>query len=200
MGKIPSRWRQTQYSELVSIVYYLNKLILKYWGLETTASGSILAPWVPTREELIPYIMLLAKPKPGDVMYDLGCGDGRVVVEAALRGAKAVCVELNKELVERAKERARKSGVIDRITFINDDFFKVSLEDATIVYMYLLTSVNRMLKPKLERELRLGTRVITLDFEVPGWRPLHITRVSLGYRDATLYYYVKGISDLHEIK
>ena len=76
----------------------------------------------------------------------------------------------------------------------------MSLEDATIVYMYLLTSVNRMLKPKLERELRLGTRVITLDFEVPGWRPLHITRVSLGYRDATLYYYVKGISDLHEIK
>ena len=200
VSKIPSRWSHAQYSELASIIYYLNKLILKYWGLETAASGSILAPWVPTREELIPYIMLLAKPKPGDVMYDLGCGDGRVVVEVALRGAKAVCVELNKELIERAKERARKSGVIDRITFINDDFFKVSLEDATIVYMYLLTSVNRMLKPKLERELRLGTRVITLDFEVPGWRPLHITRVSLGYRDATLYYYVKGISDLHEIK
>ena len=155
---------------------------------------------MPTREELIPYIMLLAKPKPGDVLYDLGCGDGRVVIEAALRGASAVCIELNKELVQKAKERARKTGVLEKITFINDDFFKVNLEDATIVYMYLLTSVNRLLKPKLERELRLGARVITLDFEIPGWRPLHITRVSLGYRDATLYYYVKGISNLHEIR
>ncbi len=157
----------------------------------------ILAPWVPTRSELLPYIMLLAKPKEGDVFYDLGCGDGRVAVEASLRGARAVCIEINKELIEKAKERARKLGVFDRVEFINDDFFNVSLSDATIVYMYLLTSVNRMLKPKLERELRLGTKVITLDFEVPGWRPIHILRVSLGYRDATLYLYVKGISDIY---
>jgi len=157
----------------------------------------VLAPWVPTRSELLPYIMLLVKPKEGDVFYDLGCGDGRVAVEASLRGARAVCIEINKELIEKAKERARKLGVFDRVEFINDDFFNVSLSDATIVYMYLLTSVNRMLKPKLERELRLGTKVITLDFEVPGWRPIHILRVSLGYRDATLYLYVKGISDIY---
>jgi len=160
--------------------------------------GRILAPWVPTRMELLPYIMMLAKPRDGDVFYDLGCGDGRVAIEASLRGARAVCIELNKELIEKAKERARKLGVYDRITFINDDFFNVSLSDATILYMYLLTSVNRMLKPKLKRELRLGTRIITLDFEIPGWRPIHILRVSLGYRDSTLYLYRKGLSDLYE--
>lgn len=154
------------------------------------------APWVPTREELLPYIMMLAKPTKDDIFYDLGCGDGRVVIEASLHGAKGVCVEINPELVKRAKEMAEKLKVVDRITFINDDFFNVSLRDATIVYMYLLTSVNRALRPKLEKELRLGARVITLDFEIPGWRPIHIMRISLGYREATLYLYVKGVSDI----
>ncbi len=154
------------------------------------------APWVPTREELLPYVMMLAKPTKSDVFYDLGCGDGRVVIEAALHGARGVCVEINPDLIKRAREAAEKLRVTDRILFINDDFFNISLRDATIVYMYLLTSVNRALKPKLERELRLGTRVVTLDFEIPGWRPVHITRVSLGYREATLYLYVKGVSDI----
>jgi SAM-dependent methyltransferase len=153
------------------------------------------APWVPTREELLPYVMMLAKPTKNDVFYDLGCGDGRVVIEAALRGARGICVEINPDLIKRAMEAAERLNVASRITFINDDFFNVNLRDATIVYMYLLTSVNRALRPKLERELRLGARVVTLDFEIPGWRPVHITRVSLGYRDATLYLYVKGISD-----
>lgn len=154
------------------------------------------APWVPTREELLPYVMMVAKPTKDDVFYDLGCGDGRVVIEAALRGAKGVCVEINPDLIRKAKEAAEKLNVADRISFINDDFFNVSLRDATVVYMYLLTSVNRALKPKLEKELRLGSRVVTLDFEIPGWRPIHVTRVSLGYREATLYLYVRGVSDI----
>ncbi|MCX8209115.1 MAG: methyltransferase domain-containing protein [Sulfolobales archaeon] len=154
------------------------------------------APWVPTREEIIPYIIMLAKPTKSDVFYDLGCGDGRVVIEAALHGARGVCVEINPELIKKAKENAEKLKVSDQVVFINDDFFNVSIRDATIVYMYLLTSVNRALRPKLEKELRLGTRVITLDFEIPGWRPIHITRLSLGYREATLYLYVKGVSDI----
>jgi len=166
--------------------------------IQTLNGGSSLAPWVPTKDELLPYIMGLAKVGSGDVVYDLGCGDGRVVIEAALRGAKAVCVEINKELIARAEERARKLGVIDRIEFINDDFFNVSLSDATVIYMYLLTSVNKMLKPKLSRETRLGTRIVTLDFEIPNWKPVHVVRVSLGYREAILYLYIRGISDLHD--
>lgn len=167
--------------------------------IQTLNGGISLAPWVPTRDELLPYIMNLARVRPGDVFYDLGCGDGRMVIEAVLRGAKGVCVEVNKELISRAEERARKLGVLDKIVFINDDFFNVMLSDATVIYMYLLTSVNKMLKPKLSRELRMGTRVVTLDFEIPGWRPVHVLRVSLGYREATIYLYVKGVSDIHDL-
>jgi len=165
----------------------------------TLNGGGALAPWVPTRDELLPYVMSLAKVGPNDVVYDLGCGDGRVVIEAVLRGARGVCVEINKELIARAEERARKLGISDRVEFINDDFFNVPLSGATVIYMYLLTSVNRMLKPKLAREVRIGTRIVSLDFEIPGWRPVHVVRVSLGYRDATLYLYIKGISDIHDI-
>jgi len=166
--------------------------------IRTLNGGSALAPWVPTRDELLPYIMSLAKVGPNDIVYDLGCGDGRVIIEAALRGAKGVCIEINKELIAKAEEKARKLGVSDKVEFINDDFFNVSLSNATVIYMYLLTSVNRMLKPKLAREVRIGTRIVTLDFEIPGWRPVHIIKVSLGYRDATLYLYIKGISDIYD--
>lgn len=165
----------------------------------TLDGGGVLAPWVPTRDELLPYIVRLAKIGPNDVVYDLGCGDGRVVIEAALNGARGVCVEINKELISRAEERARRLGIIERIKFINDDLFNVPLNDATVIYLYLLTSVNRMLKPKLSRETKLGTRIVTLDFEIPGWKPVHVVRVSLGYRDATLYLYIKGISDIYDV-
>uniref|UniRef100_A0A7C4JIX8 Class I SAM-dependent methyltransferase n=1 Tax=Ignisphaera aggregans TaxID=334771 RepID=A0A7C4JIX8_9CREN len=140
--------------------------------------------------------MRLANIKDYDVFYDLGCGDGRVVIKAVKEGAKkGVCVELNPSLIEKARENAKVENVQDKITFINEDFFNVSLEDATIVYMYLLTSVNKALKPKLESELIEGTRIITLDFEIPGWKPIQVIEVSLPMRTARLFLYVKGVSD-----
>jgi SAM-dependent methyltransferase len=172
--------------------------MVRYMLTFLSGGGGIVAPWVPTRDELIPYIMYVTRPRNGDIFYDLGCGDGRVAIEAALRGAKTVCVEINKELISKAQERAKRMKVYDKIEFINDSFFNINLNDATIVYMYLLTSVNRMLKPKLKREVKMGCKIATLDFEIPGWRPIHIMRVSLGYRDATIYLYKKGISDLYD--
>ncbi|MEM4617960.1 MAG: SAM-dependent methyltransferase, partial [Ignisphaera sp.] len=108
---------------------------------------------------------------------------------------KGICIELNPTLIEKAKGNAKLENVIDRIEFINNDFFKVSLSDATVVYMYLLTSVNKALKPKLESELVPGTRVVTLDFEIPGWKPVQIVEVSLPMRTARLFLYIKGVSD-----
>lgn len=154
-----------------------------------------LAPWVPTKNELIPYIMRLAKVSKNDVFYDLGCGDGRVVIEAAKRGAYGVCIDINAELLKRAIDKAKKEGVINRIKFINKDFFDISLEDATVIYMYLLTFVNALLKDKIRKETREGTRIITLDFEIPEWKPVHVIKVPIGYRDAVLYLYVRGKSD-----
>jgi len=165
-------------------------------GLVSTYYEGARVPWVPTREELLDIIMKLANIKPTDVFYDLGCGDGRVVLKAAKEGVKkAVCIEINPMLIEKAKESAKVENLLNKIEFINEDFFKVSLSDATVIYMYLLTSVNRALRPKLESELKEGTRVVTLDFEIPGWKPVQIIEMALPMRTARLYLYVKGISD-----
>ncbi len=155
-------------------------------------------PWVPTRRQLISHIMRLASLSENDVFYDLGCGDGRVAIEAAKHGARAVCVEIRKDLLEKAKENAKKSNVYDRITFINDSFFNIDLQDATVVYMYLLTRVNAALRPKLEKELKPGTRVITLDFEIPRWRPVHVEKHYIAGLLRTLYLYVVGVSNLSQ--
>ncbi|MCC6030405.1 MAG: class I SAM-dependent methyltransferase [Desulfurococcales archaeon] len=166
------------------------------WVINLTSYYSgIKVPWVPTREEFIEPALDLAQVGPGDVLYDLGCGDGRVVIAAAKRGAKAVCVELNPDLIARAYENAKKAGVDHMITFIREDFTKVDISDATVVYMYLLTSVNEMLKPKLAKELKKGTRIISLDFVISGWREVKTLRVSSPARSGTYYLYIIGYSD-----
>jgi ubiquinone/menaquinone biosynthesis C-methylase UbiE len=157
--------------------------------------SGVKVPWVPTREEFIEAALDAAQVGPGDVLYDLGCGDGRIVIAAAKRGAKAVCVEINPDLLNRAIENAKKAGVDHMITFIQDDFMKVDLSNATVVYLYLLTSVNEMLKPKLAKELKKGARVISLDFMITGWKEVKSIRVSSPARTGTYYLYIIGYSD-----
>ena len=153
-------------------------------------------PWVPTRAELLDLVFGLADLSSRDVFYDLGAGDGRVVVEAAKRGVrKAVGIEKTRELYIKALKLAEEERVGDRVVFINDDFFRVNISEATIVYLYLLTRVNRMLAPKLSSELRIGSRIISLDFEIPGWRPIQVVKASVGGMERKLYLYVRGISD-----
>jgi precorrin-6B methylase 2 len=158
--------------------------------------GSYDVPWVPTRRKLISHIMRIAGVQRGIRFYDLGCGDGRVVIEAAKRGALAYCIEIRRDLIEKAIENAQKEGVAERIHFINDNFFKVDLSKADVVYMYLLTRVNNMLKPKLESELRVGTRVVTLDFPVPGWKPVHVEKHYTSGLSRIIYLYIMGISNI----
>ncbi len=154
-------------------------------------------PWVPTRDHVIDKIFRIAKLGKNDVFYDLGCGDGRVAIEAAKRyGVKSVCIEIRKDLIEKARKRVREEGLEDFVEIIHGNFFEIPLREATVVYMYLLTSVNNMLKPKLKRELRVGTRIITLDFEIPGWSPVHVD--GNGTWQGTIYLYVRGISDIHD--
>ncbi len=156
----------------------------------------IRVPWVPTREEFIEQALDLANVGKGDILYDLGCGDGRVAIAAAKRGAKSVCIELNPELIQRAVEKAKSEGVLHNITFIRNDFFKVNLHNATVVYMYLLRSINDVLKPKLKSELRKGTRIVSLDFEISGWKEVKSVRVSSPSRIGTYYLYIIGVSDV----
>jgi len=154
-----------------------------------------IVPYVPTREEVIPFILDSLEVGSDDVFYDLGCGDGRVAIYAAKHYGvrRSVCVEVNKSLAEQALVNAVREGVGDRVLVVNADFREVHLWDATVVYMYLLSSVNEALKPKLRRELPRGARVGTLDFPIPGWRPVRVVGES-GWQK-TLYIYIIGESD-----
>jgi len=160
------------------------------------AFGGPAVPYVPTRPEVLELVFEALGLKEGDVLYDLGSGDGRIVIEAAKRYPikKAVGIELRDELVKEATERVRREGLEGRVEIVHGDFFRVPIKEATVVYMYLLTSVNEALKPKLKQELRPGTRVVTLDFQIPGWRPVRVVGDRSGWQ-RTLYVYVIGDSD-----
>lgn len=153
--------------------------------------GDQIVPFVATRWEIIPRILELLDLKRGEVFYDIGCGDGRIAIAAAKYYPikRAVCVEVNRSLAAQAVENSIKEGVQDRVLVLNTDFRKVGLWDADAVYMYLLTSVNEYLRPKLERELRPGARVVALDFPIPGWEPVRVVGEP-GWQN-TLYLYVK---------
>lgn len=107
----------------------------------------------------------------GDVVYDLGSGDGRIVITAAQKyGARSVGVELDRHLVEESEENIRNAKLDGRVTIIQGDFLKTSLDEATVVAVYLLTGANEKLRPILEKDLKPGTRVVAHDMGVPGWR------------------------------
>ncbi len=138
-----------------------------------------LVPYVPTPMLVAQKMLEVAKVAPDDVVYDLGSGDGRIVVMAAQKfGARAVGVELDSDLFEKSSERIRKLGLQDRAQIIHENMFEVNVRHATVVTLYLLTAVNERLRPKLERELRSGARIVSHDFQVPGWQPVDTVEVN----------------------
>jgi SAM-dependent methyltransferase len=127
--------------------------------------------WVPTPDPIVEEMLNLAKVKPGDVVYDLGCGDGRIVIAAARRGAaKAVGVDIDPQRIAEARENARQAGLADRVTFIEGDLFQVDFSDADVVTLYLLDEINLRLRPKI-LALRPGTRVVSHSFDMGDWKP-----------------------------
>jgi len=124
--------------------------------------------WVPTPEELVQSMLDLAKVAPGDFVMDLGSGDGRIVIAAAKRGAQAVGIEYNPDMVELSRRNAAKAGVSDRATFVNADLFATDLSRATVVTMYLLPQLNLKLRPAI-LDLKPGTRVVSHAFNMGEW-------------------------------
>jgi len=136
-------------------------------------------PYVPTPQDIVDKMLELAKITPDDVVYDLGSGDGRIVITAAQKyGAHAVGVEINPDLYRLSSARIKELGLDDRARIICEDMFDVSVHRATVVVLYLLTSSNEKLRPKLERELRPGARIVCHDFHVPGWDPEKVVEVT----------------------
>ena len=154
-------------------------------GLDRDFRTDLDVPYVPTKQETVEAMLALAGVGPKDVVYDLGCGDGRIVVTAAQRfGARGVGVDIDPARIAEARENARKAGVASRATFHLGDLFYADIREATVVMLYLLPSVNQKLKPRLLADLAPGTRVVSHDFDMGADWPPQKT-VSLG-RD-TLY-------------
>lgn len=153
-----------------------------------------IAPFVATPMPVVRQMLILAELKPGETLYDLGSGDGRTVIMAAKDfGAKAVGVELREDLAKRALSSINELGLDRRVQILQDDMFKVDLKPADVVFLYLTTSANEKIKPKLESELRTGTRVVSHDYEILGWKPHRIDNFCenprLGYPSHTIYVY-----------
>jgi len=155
----------------------------------------------PTPEEVVVKMLEMVGASRDDVLYDLGCGDGRVLIVAAKKkGIKCVGVEIRRDLVEQAKRRIMEEGLQGLVEVHHGDMFQFDVSSATIVYLYLTTELNAQLRSKLERELKKGTRVISHQFEIPGWRPIKVEGVADFFGQThKLYLYVVGESETTSI-
>ena len=152
-----------------------------------------LAPYIPTPQIIVERMLEAGRVKPGDMVYDLGSGDGRIVITAAQKfGARAVGVELRGDLCRIATERIRAAGLESRVQMVQGDALRVDLSPADVVTMYFLTSSNVLLKPNLEKYLKPGARVVSNQFPIKGWKPVDTIRSRSGTMDYAIYVYEIG--------
>jgi cyclopropane fatty-acyl-phospholipid synthase-like methyltransferase len=155
-----------------------------------------IAPFVPSPIVVIERMLKLADLKAGEVMFDMGAGDGRTVIMAAKNfGARGVGIELREDLAKKALSGIHENGLSDRVTIVNGDIFTVNITSADVVFLYLTTSANEKIRHKMENDLKKGVRVVSHDYEIIGWKPEKIESFcenpQLGYPSHTLYLYKK---------
>jgi ribosomal protein L11 methylase PrmA len=142
--------------------------------------------FVPTPQAVVDEMLRMAGVTASDVVYDLGSGDGRIPITAALRyGARGVGYDIDPEMVREARDNARRSGVADRVRFVHADLFQSEFGEATVVTLYLLPSLNLRLRPKLLSDLRPGTRIVSHAFDMGDWNPEQTIEVA----GRTIYYW-----------
>ena len=135
--------------------------------------------FVPTPNDIVETMLRMAAVTKQDTVYDLGCGDGRIVITAAQRyGARGVGIDIDPERVAEATQNVAKAGVADRVKILRGDLFEADISAATVVTLYLLTDLNLKLRPKLLRDLKPGTRVVSHAFAMGDWKPERTTEVS----------------------
>jgi SAM-dependent methyltransferase len=140
----------------------------------------------PTPREVVEQMLDLAKVGPGDVVYDLGCGDGRIVIEAAKRGARGVGVDIDPERIRESRANARAAGVEDRVEFREGDLFETDVRSASVVTLFLWPTINMKLRPRLMSELRPGSRVVSYWHDMGDWKP----RETVDTKRAKVYLWV----------
>ena len=142
--------------------------------------------FVPTPQEVVDAMLEVAKVTKNDVVYDLGSGDGRIPVTAAKKyGARAIGIDIDPQRIKEANANAQSAGVTDRVKFLNEDLFTTDISDASVVTLYLLPSLNMKLMPKLMKELKPGTRIVSHAFDMGDWKP----EQTLNVNGRTVYYW-----------
>ena len=152
-----------------------------------TAPRGVDVPYVPTPQPVVNAMLRLAQVRRGDVLYDLGSGDGRIVITAAKRyGVRGTGVDIDPQRIREANANARKAGVAGRVRFINEDLFQIDFGDATVVTLYLLPRLNLQLRPRLISELQPGTRIVSHGFDMGDWKPDRVVEVG----SSTIYLWI----------
>jgi precorrin-6B methylase 2 len=151
-----------------------------------TATRTPDVPYVPTNEEVVDAMLKMAKVTKNDVVYDLGCGDGRIVITAAKKyGATGTGIDINPQRIKEARQNAAAAQVTDKVKFMEADLFETDFSEATVVTLYLLPSVNLKLRPILLKQLKPGTRIVSHAFDMGDWKPEQKTEVN----GSTIYFW-----------
>ncbi|MDY7013438.1 MAG: class I SAM-dependent methyltransferase [Cyanobacteriota bacterium] len=146
--------------------------------------------FIPTPEAAVEAILELARVDRADLLYDLGSGDGRIPIAAATTlGTRGVGIDLDPQRIKQAREKAWQAGVSDRVEFREHDLFQCDFSSATVVFLYLLPHLNLRLRPALFRQLKPGTRIVSLDFDLGDWPPQQAISLPIP-EESTLYYWV----------
>jgi SAM-dependent methyltransferase len=164
-------------------------LLALYWNLALGQPGAPSVRYEPSPTPVVETMTELAAVKADDMVYDLGCGDGRIVIAAARLGARAVCVDIDPLRIADAQDNARRAGVAERIEFRNEDLFAVDLREATVVMLFLSPEFNLKLRPRLQA-LRSGTRIVSHWHDMGDWTPQQAVKVSRGWRAHPVYLWV----------
>jgi len=163
---------------------------LSSYGQQLEDFKTNLAPTAPSPEQAVDRMLEVAHLKPGETVYDLGCGDARILIAAAKRyKVKGVGIEISNRLSQVAAENVKKAGLQQQIRIVHGNFMQTDLSDANVVTLYLATTANDMLRPNLERYLRPKTRVVSYDYPIPGWRPVDTSETE-GHQGATHIIYL----------
>jgi ubiquinone/menaquinone biosynthesis C-methylase UbiE len=156
-------------------------------------SSENLGPYLPSPQAVVEHMLEAARLKPGEMVYDLGSGDGRVVITAAQKfKANAVGIEISEILCQSTIKKVNALGLGSQVKIIHDSAMRVDLSPADVVTIYLLTSSNERLRPNMEKYLKPNARVVSLNFGVPGWTPARVETVHADRQTHTIYVYEMG--------
>ena len=169
---MPAPTLRTRHARTLAPALFAVLLFCSRVALAQTQGKELDTPYVPTPQAVVERMLDIAQVKAGDVVIDLGSGDGRIMITAAQRhGAQGFGVEIDPRLVQRSNEEARRLGIADRVKFLRQDLFNTDFHEANVLTLYLLPDVNIALRPKILAELKPGTRVVSHDYDMREWRP-----------------------------